>query len=166
MVWHRTLYQLLFKPLNTIGPMLLINITSSGHSQLNTYQLSRTAEGWKKCDISKSSTAYACLDQCGSMRVKIQHQLNGRFNCNLPVADWTWIHIPRLAVPEAKTYVFFVCVCHSTTVECLKMWIIIIFFIAQYIPFLCIYTGGVCIHFYRWIHIVVYHNRHFAIICG
>ena len=65
--------------------MLLINITSSGHSQLNMWQLSRTAEGWKKCDISKNSTAYTCLDQCGSMRVNIQHQLNGRFNCNLQI---------------------------------------------------------------------------------
>ena len=73
-----------------LGPMLLINITSSGHSQLNMWQLSRTADGWKKCDISKNSTAYTCLDQCGSMRVNIQHQLNGRFNCNLPVADWPW----------------------------------------------------------------------------
>ena len=44
-----------------------------------------------------------------------------------------WIHIPRLAVPQAETYVlcffffFFVCFCHSTTVECLKIWIIIFF---------------------------------------
>ena len=72
-----------------------------------------------------------------------------------------WIHIPRLAVPQAETYVFsffflfFLCFCHSTTVECLKIWIIIFFFIALYIPFLCICTGGVCIHFYHWIHIVV-----------
>ena len=44
----------------------------------------------KKCAISNSSTAYTCLDQCGSVRVNIQHQLNGRFNCNLPVADWAW----------------------------------------------------------------------------
>ena len=52
MVWHRTLNQLLLEPLNTIGPLLLINITSSGHSELNMYQLSRTAEGWKKmCDF-------------------------------------------------------------------------------------------------------------------
>ena len=39
-----------------------------------------------------------------------------------------WIHIPRLAVPQAETYVFssfFLCFCHSTTVECLKIWIII-----------------------------------------
>ena len=50
-----------------LGPLLLTNITSSGHSQLNMYQLSRTAEGWKKCDVSNSSTAYTCLDQCGSV---------------------------------------------------------------------------------------------------
>ena len=72
-----------------------------------------------------------------------------------------WIHIPRLAVPQAETYVFScffffcVCFCHSTTVECLKIWIIIFFLIALYIPFLCICTDGVCIHFYHWIHIVV-----------
>ena len=60
-----------------------------------------------------------------------------------------------------KTVLIFLCVCvcfcHSTTVECLKMWIIIFFFVARYIPFLCICTGGVCIHFYHWIHIVVYY---------
>ena len=39
----------------------------------------------------------------------------------------------------------------------LKIWIIIIFFIARYIPFLCLCTGGVCIHFYRSIHIFVYY---------
>ena len=59
---------------------------------------------------------------------------------------------------EALVFCFFLCVfffCHSTTIKCLKIWIIIFFFIVLYIPFLCICTGGVCIHFYHWIHIVV-----------
>ena len=39
----------------------------------------------------------------------------------------------------------------------LKILIIIFFFIARYIPLLCTCTGGVCIHFYRSIHIFVYY---------
>ena len=78
-----------------------------------------------------------------------------------------WIHIPRLAVPQAETYVFClcvcVCVCHSTTVECLKIWGIICFFIALYIPFLYVQVVYVFISIIESILLSCLLYRHFAI---
>ena len=72
-----------------------------------------------------------------------------------------WIHIPRLAVPQAETYVFsFFFFFFFVFLSFHNRWMLKdmnyhFLFIALYIPFLCICTGGVCIHFYHWIHIVV-----------